>query len=350
MNKKQDEVRMSTKRASTNPRQPYAATLQDVANLAGVSRATASTVLNDSRSSTRASEATRERVRQAAADLAYRPNAVARSLRRQATKTIGFYNGFGYVDPRTHFLSSLIAGMHFQCDQSDYDLLIHRIAPRDGNQRQIHEIIGGKVDGVVLYTYMDDPVIDMIVARRFPAVAIADAHPHLPSVTADDEGGSCMVARRLAALGHKRVLYRLPPKDRMSGFYRYSGFRVEAEALGLSVYMGISTDMAGSLGAEEIAFLEAADEIRPTAIVCWTDENALEVYKYCQTVGWTGRFAIIGFDGYYFPWLPVTLTSVRVPWDVVASTAIDALCKVIDGKAVEHRITVPVNLVDGHTG
>ena len=68
-------------------RQP---TLKDVARAAGVSVTTVSVVLNDRRDGIRVPDATRRRVHQAAEDLGYRANVLARSLRTQQTRTIGF--------------------------------------------------------------------------------------------------------------------------------------------------------------------------------------------------------------------------------------------------------------------
>jgi LacI family transcriptional regulator len=329
--------------------------LQDVADRAGVSRSTASSILNGARSSTRTSAATRERVRQAAAELAYRPNAVARSLRHQATHTIGFYNGFGYIDARNAFLSALIAGMHSQCDQHKYDLLIHRVSERDDKMAQFQEIISGKVDGVVLWTHMNDPLVRMVAERHFPAVAIADACPELPSVTADDEGGSRLVAERVAHAGHKRVLYRVPPVERMSCIRRHQAFIADAEKLGLQVVTGISADYTGTPSDEELRLIGLPEGERPTAIVCWCDGNALEMVRFFQTSGWapggwTNRFSVIGFDGFDVPWLPVKLTSVFVPWDTVASTAVDIVRKAITGDAVPLQTRIPVRMVEGATG
>ena len=332
-----------------------AATLQDVADRAGVSRSTASSILNGARSSTRTSEATRERVRLAANELAYRPNAVARSLRHQTTHTIGFYNGFGYIDARNAFLSALIAGMHLQCDHHKYDLLIHRVSDREDKMAQFQEIISGKVDGVVLWTSLNDPLVRMVAERHFPAVAIADACPELPSVTADDEQGSRMIAHRLAASGHKRILYRTPPVERMSCMRRHQAFLAEAEMLGLTVTTGVSVDYVGAPSDGELHLLFLPEDERPTAIVCWCDGNALEMVRFFQStgwapVGWTNRFALIGFDGFEVPWVPVKLTSVYVPWDTVASTAVDVVRKVIAGESVPMLTRTPVRMIDGATG
>jgi LacI family transcriptional regulator len=324
--------------------QPRSATLQDVADRAGVSRSTASSVLNGACATTRTSEATRERVRQVAAELAYRPNAIARSLRRSVAHTIGFYNGFGYIDARNPFLSALLAGLHFQCDHHACDLLIHRVSDRADKYNQIQEIISGKVDGVIVYTENHDPVVDLLVARQFPAVAIADEHPLLPSVTADDEGASRLIARRLAAKGHKRVLYRVPPINRNSAFRRCHSFTEEARALGMHVDIGVSSDFLGAPSVDEMALLNGPEELRPTALACWNDGNAIQAYMWFDH-----RFAIVGFDGFEHPGLP-TLTTVQVPWDTIGVTAVDVLRRVIEGQSVPHETLVPVSIIEGETG
>lgn len=330
-----------------------AATLQDVADLAGVSRCTASSVLNGARSGTRTSEATRERVRQAAAELAYRPNAVARSLRHQTTQTIGFYNGYGYVDARNPFLSDLIAGFHAECDATDNDLLIHRVSNRSNVRVKFLELISGKVDGVILWTPQDDPLSTMVAERQFPAVAIADAHPELPSVTADDAGGSIIIARRLAEQGHKRVLYRLISEGRWSSDQRYHSFLAEAVRLGMQVTTGIASDYAGTLSEQERRLITGPADIRPTAVVSWCDNYAMATCEFLKEQGipiGSGGMAVAGFDGFEFQGLAMKLTSVQIPWDQVAVAAVDVLRRVIEGESVSKITSVPVTLIEGDTG
>jgi LacI family transcriptional regulator len=344
---------MKMKEIASKHRDSRAATLQDVADRAGVSRCTASSIINGSRSGTRTSAATRERVRQAALELSYRPNAVARSLRHQSTQTIGFYNGFGYIDARNPFLNDLIAGMHARCDYTDYDLLIHRVSDRGDKVRKFQELISGKVDGVVLWSPIEDPIVAMVAERGFPAVAIADSHPEIPSVTGDDLGGSILIAQRLSTQGHKRVLYRLPPAPRMSANRRYFAFAQEANRLGITVITGHAIDYTGALGVDEIALLTSSDDVRPTAIVCWCDQYALQAYHYLTMAphvgGWSGKFALIGFDGFEYQGMPVRLTSYYVPWDEVASMAVDVVKQIINGEDVPRETFVPGRLIEGNT-
>lgn len=330
-----------------------AATLQDVADLAGVSRCTASSILNGARSGTRTSEATRERVRQAAAELSYRPNAVARSLRHQTTQTIGFYNGYGYIDARNPFLSDLIAGFHAQCDATDNDLLIHRVSNRSNVRIKFLELISGKVDGVILWTPREDALASMVAERQFPAVAIADAHAELPSVTADDAGGSATIAKRLAQLGHKRIMYRLATEARWSSDQRYHVFLAEAVKLGMQVTSGVGADYTGKLSEQEIRLITGPPDIRPSAVVCWCDNYALAVYEFLKRegikIGGADGMAIVGFDGFAFPGMPERLASVIIDWDKVAVASVEVLLRVIAGDAVPKLTSVPVKMFDGDT-
>jgi DNA-binding LacI/PurR family transcriptional regulator len=331
------------------PRNRTYATLQDVADRAGVSRSAASTVLNGGPGAQRASVATQERIRQAALELGYRTNAVARSLRRRVMRTIGFYNGYGYIDARNPFLSAVLAGMHAGCDRRRHDMLVHQVTGYDNVNQKVDEIVSGKVDGVVVYTERGDPAVDMLVRQGFPAVAIADAHPQITSVVADDAGGSTMLARRLAERGHRHIAYRMPPIERISANSRYSGFVKEAESLGVCVTRIESFDFLGAISPEEAAVLTAPEGKRPTAIACWSDGSALSILEFLAEQGITDQFAVTGFDGFDLPRMPAKLTTIRVDWDVVAVTAVDTVCEIVAGNSVDHLITVPVTLVDGVT-
>src|SRR5438128_12275157 len=94
-----------------SPRNRNAPTLEDVARLAGTNKASVSVVVNGSRSGGGVSEATRRRILAAAQKLQYRPNVVARSLRRRSTNVIGFYSGQGYMNARNAYIAEIIGGL-----------------------------------------------------------------------------------------------------------------------------------------------------------------------------------------------------------------------------------------------
>lgn len=325
-------------------------TLQDVADRAGVSRAAASAVLNESHASARTSVATRERVIKAAADLAYRPNAIARSLRSQSIATVGFYNGFGFLDSRNAFVMSIMAGMHGRCDAVGCDLLFHRRSVAADVRNRFREIMSGKVDGVILYTNVEDPLVDLLVDSRFPSVALADYNPKVPSYIADDENGSRLLARRLAERGHKIALYRTPPSERASGTLRCGAFCDEATALGMQVRVSQTADQHGEVSAEEAAILDEPAATRPTAVANWNDLTAVLVFMHLHRQGRSSEFAIVGFDGFEQVGLPATLTTIRVNWEEVAEAAVDGVRSIITGTKPPMLNVIPGTLIDGTTG
>lgn len=325
-------------------------TLQDVARRAGVSPAAASAVLNSSQISARTSAATRERIIKAAAELAYRPNAVARSLRSQSMATIGFYHGFGRFDSRNAFIVSIMAGMHERCDEVGCDLLLHRRTIAGDTLNRFREIASGKVDGVILYTYENDPLVDLLVEHRFPCVALADAHPKVPSYVADDEAGSTLLARRLADRGHRRAIYRLPPSPRASANHRCHAFCAEAESLGIHVQVTESNDMHGEVSEAEAAILDCAKPACPTAIGNWNDLSAIQVFTFLQRAGRASEFDIVGFDGFDRSGVGPDITTIRVPWEAIAASAVDGVRSLLAGQTVPLITTLPGELIQGATG
>src|ERR1700733_129393 len=102
---------MHTSRTKTKT----AVTLTDVAARAGVSKATVSAVINGSRSNTKVSPATRDRIQAAASELKYQPNAVARSLTRRHTNIIGFYGGYRRGVQWNPFYDNVMNGLREGC-------------------------------------------------------------------------------------------------------------------------------------------------------------------------------------------------------------------------------------------
>jgi DNA-binding LacI/PurR family transcriptional regulator len=213
----------------------------------------------------------------------------------------------------------------------------------------VQEVIGGKVDGVVTYAAPDDELVNKVAALNFPAVSIASADSRIPSITADDAGGARMMAQRLASSGHSRVLFRMPAFKRIAAERRRQAFVEECENLGVRVQIYHRTDYKGTFSEDEIKLLEARPDDRPTAIACWNDGSTVAAYSLMEMNGWTDRFALIGFDGFEHPRLPITITSIYVPWDEIARTAVDIVLRIAGGKTVEHETVIPVCRIDGDT-
>jgi DNA-binding LacI/PurR family transcriptional regulator len=185
-----------------------------------------------------------------------------------------------------------------------------------------------------------------------PVVAIADAVPTLPSVVADDAGGSRLIARYLAGKGHRRVLYRKSAHDEMSGLRRLEAFRAESAVLGITVVDTIAVSWSDGLGERERAWLLSAESERPTAIVCWNDTIAHNTVHACLDIGLhvPHNIAVVGFDGHAWPVrLAHRLTTVRAAWTDIARKAVELLAAGLNGEGMPRETVMPVELVIGDT-
>lgn len=333
-----------------DPNLILAPTLVDVARHAGVNKVTASIALSGGKGNTRVSEATRQRILLAAEALAYRPNAVARSLRSRRTHTVGFYMS-GFIDMRDLFLSEIVSGIQEGCQRSRHDFLMHGTFEGRSTDEVYTHLLNGKVDGLVLHVDSGDPLLPRLAASRLRVVAVANPVPGLPSVTVDDAAGSRMLAEHLALRGHRRVLYAACPFPLTSAVRRCAAFQDAAQNYGIA----LSTPTDPIDGAER-AFLEREivslpPALRPTALVCWNDQAAHRILPHIRASGLRvpEDLAVAGFDGItsYIP-PAYTLTSVRAPWHGVALAAVDLLCRAPGPLALSATV-LPVEFVQGET-
>ncbi len=331
---------------------PGAATLVEVAAQAGVNAAAASVVLNGSRSGTRVSPATRERILEAAERLQYSPNAVARALRKRSTDVIAFYDAQNpRPDIRTPFSTAIMAGIQLGCEQHEKDLLIHRRVDGHSDEAIFLRLLNGQIDGLIFSASIITPLIERLVASRLPVVTIVHQVPGAPSVGIDDAQGGRLLALHLAQKGYRRVLYRrteaeLPPTLEA----RFNAFCETARAHGITL-MHSRND--GFLPDEaETAMLLAPQGRRPDAVACWNDFSADGIAAFCQARGLRipEDIAIVGFDGLPSMERPsLQLTTIQAPWPEVARLAVEMLAAQCAGQNVPPRTVLPVNLLVGQT-
>jgi DNA-binding LacI/PurR family transcriptional regulator len=331
--------------------------MQDVADQLGVSKMTVSAVLGGSSAHVRVSAETRARVLEAARQMHYRPNAVARSLRRQRTNVVGLYSGYGYLDARNPFLAEIIGGLQEGCDQHRKDLLLHGVFEGRDVDDIYAELVDGRIDGLALNAPPDDPLVDRLAKSHLPVIAIVDAVAALPSVVADDAAGTRLLVDYLARQGHRRLLFRGWERPMESVLRRRKTFFEAAAAHGLEamdwiVPQWIAPPHASLTNALHVPWLDLPPYRRPTAVFCWNDLAAYDLLAYCRLRGVRvpDDLAVVGFDGFASP-LGATarLTSIRAPWPEVARTAVSLLVERINGQEIPQETVLPVHFVAGDT-
>ena len=214
-----------------------AVTLKDVARLARVHPATASRALNPE---TRllVSEETARRVLAAAADLGYRPNTVARSLRTRRSHTVGVL----IPDLNNPLFPPMIRGLADRLEADGYIALIGNTDSDEAREHRVFDQMRARhVDGYVLATaHLRNPLLDDAVRAGVPVVLmnrIAEDYS-FPSVTVDNERGVKMAIGHLTALGHRAIACIAGPQDVSTGLTRYRGFQAAMAGARLEVPPG----------------------------------------------------------------------------------------------------------------
>src|SRR5215204_4653116 len=194
------------RRESAEPR----VTLKDVARLAGVHAGTASRALNEDTRSL-VSEETARRVLEAAAELGYRPNPIARGLKTSRSYTIGVV----IPDLLNPLFPPIVRGIQDRLEEAAYTPLIANTDNDTDRERADFEAMRARhVDGLITATArrdrglppgLEDVEMPIVLVNR----RLEDGGR--PSVVADDRAGVALAVEHLASLGHRRIAHLAGP-------------------------------------------------------------------------------------------------------------------------------------------
>ena len=328
-------------------------TLRAVAEKAGTSIQTVSTVLNDSRSNTVVSAETRARILMVANEMQYRRNALARSIRRGYTNIIGFYSGYGAVSQSNPFIAEVFGGIREGCNEHRKDLLIHGTYRGNSVDDIYNELTSGKIDGLVMFSPKDDNLARRLKSAPLPVVAIAEMVSGATSLIMDDIDGGRQALRHLRDLGHRHVLYRYSTAPFVSAQRRLDGIVSEASLWDIRITPVAETDDYFSLSDYEKVLLKLKSSARPTAVVCWCDASAETILQFLfdNDISVPDQMAVVGFDGLKLPYVNgAKLTTLVAPWADVGRRAVSILASDEADHAHEANVIIlPMHLRRGNT-
>ena len=255
---------------------PKRPTQTDVAELAGVSRATVSYVLSN-RTSGRISitQETRERVLKAAQELGYEPSALARSLRSGLSHTIGLL----IPDIHNPHYLDILSGVDKELTECGYYLcLVSANLDPERESRCLRSLFQQRLDGLILLPTFADLFADEVEAlskRSSPAVFISPVQG-ADWVLPDIPGGAELLLNHVLSLGHRRIGFINGVARRNMGRERLNVYRHKLAALGLPANGQLichcgHTIQDGYAAAQELLTLSPP----PTAI--WTINDLLAV-------------------------------------------------------------------------
>ncbi len=323
-------------------------TIEDVARKAGVGKVTVSYVLNGRGAAARISEGTQQKVRAAADELNYRPNALARMLatRRTDVLAVVFQRG-DHFSGWSGFTSEAMRGVTTAANELGFDLMLHT---RDLEAHAEADVLAdGRVDGALLLRDEGDPLMDGLTARGLPCVQFfSRATGSLPFVDADNYSGGRLAARHLLDLGHRRIAMVRGSLRSNASNDRYAGYRdaLENAAVGVAPER-VLTIPSPTSDLEPFRRLMASSD-RPTAVFCWSDEVALGLLPSLRAMGLRvpEDVSLVGFDSLAVCDQSVPpLTSVRQPVFEMAAQATRLLAALARGEeAAPRQILVPLSL------
>jgi DNA-binding LacI/PurR family transcriptional regulator len=276
-------------------------TLRDVAEQAGVSKATASRVLNGS---AQVDPATRQRVLDAMAAMDYTPSSSARRLSLGRTLTVSVVTSF-LTRPQA---AERLRGVDAVLGDSEFDLVIYNVETVEKRDQYLRGLaLAQRTDGLLVISLPPREEDARRLSSAVIPVVVIDAHAPsvegLPHVIGDDIAGGEAATGHLLGLGHRRIGFVGDEFDNPFGFtssrHRYNGY--ERALAGASV--PVRSDLV-ALGAHSryeardlaARLLAAAD--RPSAIFTASDTQALGVISAAHEAGLRvpEDLSVVGYD------------------------------------------------------
>lgn len=287
-----------TSGAAVRPRRAGAPTIRQVAALAGVSRATASRVINGGHL---VSEEARLAVESAIAELNFTPNPVARSLATRRTGSVALIvpepNRRLLTDP---FFAGIVDGLSMALEEKDLQMVLLIARDATSASKAAQYAITGHVDGAVVASHhRDDGLNRALVESGLPTVFIgrpldvAAAH----YVDTDNTGGARLATEHLIGRGCRRIGTIAGPSDMTAGLDRLLGWQAAMAAAGLpddAVEVG---DFTARSGAEAMGrLLDRVPDL--DAVFVANDLMASGVLLQLSGRGLSvpGDVAVFGFD------------------------------------------------------
>ncbi|MFX4227180.1 MAG: LacI family DNA-binding transcriptional regulator [Porticoccaceae bacterium] len=265
-------------------------TQADVAQIAGVSSAVVSSVLNkSSQSSIRVSAETRARVIEAMRTLGYSPNPIARSLVDGRRNLLGvFTSDQVFPTDRRSFFYPFLYGIERGAEEVGFDLLLYTSGAGETGARKIfrdgHNRLGIADGSILLGLRPDRDELRTLARQGYPHIILGRREVEgveLNWVGADYQGGANSVVSHLAELGHRCIGYLGEPQPREPQIDREAGYRSVLAQHGLT-----------DIGVHRVAAAEdigtAVNDLRlkgATAIVSETVELAVEAESILARAG-----------------------------------------------------------------
>jgi LacI family transcriptional regulator len=329
---------------STEARRP---TINDVASLSSVSKATVSNVLRGTGS---VSESTRARVLDAINTLGYRPNASARNLVRQRTNLVGVVVG----NLANVFNGELVEQIEHTASEHQFTTLVCTTGRRPEDEAtKIATLLEQRVAGIMMLHFSGDrALMSGLLAERVPVVMVSCWDDYTDCVAVDDHAGLELAIGHLAELGHSRIAYvtdelieTTTRRVRLDAFER----ALLRHNLGFHSEWIIHGALKGAEPQRLAAVFDGSEH--PSAVVATNDNIAIALIEQLEAQGLrvAEDVSVVGFDGSAVGALSrIALTTVAQPAERLAresfAVLLDRIARGPD-EPMQHRRLEPELIV-----
>jgi LacI family transcriptional regulator len=275
-------------------------TIEEIADLAAVSRSTVSRVLNNHPS---VRPTVRARVQQVIREHRYTPRAAARSLASRRTNVVGLLIPRSaatiFSDP---FFPHVIQGITETCSNRGYFLMLSMVTAEREQDFYERVLRGRHVDGLIMMSSdIDDPILPLLI-RDETELVLVGRHPYLPDLSSadvDNVDGARQAVQHLIDLGHRRIATITGPLNMVGGMDRRDGYKQALAEAAIPVrpeliVEGDFTQAGGYQGMRKL--LELAEP--PTAVFVASDSMAAGALRAVHEAGLNipGEIGMVSFD------------------------------------------------------
>ena len=331
------------------------ATSEEVARLAGVSRATVSRALNGS---ARISDNARERVHAAITVLGYEPDVVAQSLVRQRSRVIavGLFpeaNGL----PLSHlgqtalyFYLGVVENIEREAVSLGYDLLLPSQPYGKSPNNYVRSLQTRRVAGCIML-HASEARIRALTHSAIPSVFIDRIvqGSHASYIKSDNIDGARQATEHLLALGHRRIAFLIGSTIDLAGLERLLGCQQALAQAGIAPDSGLVCQSGWNIDeAYEAARVLLAERRDFTAIVAGSDFMAMGILRALVEHGLRvpDDVSLVGFDDIEFcQYTAPPLTSVRQDRVAMGRGAVQRLIAMIEGTEEASPLILPTQLI-----
>ncbi len=315
-------------------------TIKDVAKRSNVSISTVSRVLN--KKNRLVNPETRKRVLDVIDELGYYPNAMARSLHSNKTRTIGMI----VQDIANPYYPSIVKSVENTAQKWGYSIILANAErSRLRTSKYLKIMCEKRVDGLILIgggIVQDAEEQDFLERTGVKIMVIGKPHnTKLASVQIKNIEAAREACTYLIGLGHRRIAMITGTDDSATAVDRTQGYREALEANGLPfnkewVISGDFDFKGGYSAAEKLSQIGGKNGI--TAIFAQNDMMAIGAMKALQKKGYRipQDVSILGFDDIQAAsFVTPTLATVAVPLEELGSTAMENLVKLLNGDKLD---------------